>query len=163
MNFDYNNKIFNFKVESNESVKTLTFVPTDVAGDGNCFFRSLCIDKFFTTKNFNHTSLRQFVAKEIIDKVKKSKEMRNLATKFMKVRLNIDTISNDILFNELENIAKNGHWAGTFESMMMTLLFNIEIITLQVINHSTDYSSSIHSIKQYWKAYEQPCSNLHKI
>ena len=81
----------------------------------------------------------------------------------MKIRLNVDTISNDMLFNQLSNIAKNGHWARTFESMMMSLLFNIEIITLQIKKHTTNYSLSIHSIKQFWKDYKQPCRKLHKI
>ena len=101
------------------------FCPEDVPGDGNCYFRSLCKDPFFSSQNYDHRSLRR----ELYNRIDSNTELKNKLSRFFVHYTTVDNLSDfDEYLNAMEN---DKFWAGGLESMMIFFVFNVNVICLQ--------------------------------
>ena len=160
------------------------FCPEDVPGDGNCYFRSLCKDPFFSSQNYDHRSLRR----ELYNRIDSNTELKNKLSRFFVHYTTVDNLSD---FDEYLNAMKNyKFWAGGLESMMIFFVFNVNVICLQaarqhpsedaIIPHKfdfIDYSTNIEylglvtneellvlkskEVKEIWLCYHYAGDPLH--
>ena len=147
-------------------IKNHYFKPVDVVGDGDCFFRSLCVNPFFSNKGYNHNSLRKYLSTQTREAIKNGTDEFKLVIKrhIQYNNSNKNKIDDESVALNYVNrtMSRSGCWAGFFEAMMITFFFNIDIITVDTSPSGVSFESSLFKIKQYYKNYNNPEVNMSK-
>ena len=129
------------------------FIPTDVLGDGNCFFRSLCVDASF--KGLDHLQLQSQLISRVTRKLNTNKGtnidllLQNLVTRYLKSSFNDYSESTPTVY--FKRISQANEWGGIFESMLITLLFGVDIITVETWPSGPLFISSKNTINSFVK------------
>ena len=98
------------------------FTLHDVPGDGNCFFRAICMDQHFT--QYDHFSLRQ----EFVTRVNSILEYGGSRAKSILdlYSIHVDNTNNDIQ-SYLCAIQQNREWVGLFEALVFRIVYKCDI------------------------------------
>ena len=108
--------------------KLFKFHPVD--GNGNCFFSSL-----LKHKQLSHFDTSYNLRKEIVDSIRRHVENNtDIGTNIM-ILYNQYKKSDTDINDHLNNMQKDGTWAGVFETFCVQLLFELNISTYQNSNN----------------------------
>lgn len=130
-----NNTEINSEMTMKIVINKQQFDTIDVDGDGNCMFRSLCIDKYFASKNIDHKELRNEMVKRCRIEMNNDEK---LLSRLKAHKPDADPSVEDYL----ERIGTPSVWAGCFECVLISYFFkDINIIFIRPPSSQKPYHS----------------------
>ena len=117
-------------VNDNNSIKKDDYIHIPNNKNGNCFFRSISV--YLTDTQDNYNIIRELVSEY-------AKNHREIFINFF-VNDNINEILGSIeLNNYIDNISKDGEYAGIIEMSITTKIFNFNIYVHEEDNNNNNY------------------------
>ena len=139
-----------YSIVSQCKTKYLNFTPTDVPGDGNCFFQSLCRDNYFRNKGFfDHLQLQKHIIKEVLHLFEKKKNtfIHKLVDQYWHTPFfaNKDQLSFD---NHMAALQRDGVWDELSVIGFVSIVFpDLDIIMIECTSKtSSNFNSTINAI-----------------
>lgn len=109
----------------------------DVDADGNCFFRSICEHSYFKKMNCNHSFLRNEVSKRMKTIIESNEKVLKVIHK--NFHLQDKNVSLPKAHRYLNRISQSTVWCGSFEAMLISYLFPVNIKTVMSVNRIGEY------------------------
>ena len=127
---------------------------TDVEGDGNCLFRAIANDDFFA--DMDHSSLRKKIinnAMKEITKDNKDSTISSLIYKYLNSIHSDHSCSDKSITEYLDRMSICREWGGPLEAMLVSIFYNIDIVTIETRDTGPSFNSSVDTIKIFVKNF----------
>ena len=117
----------------------------DVAGDGNCFYHSLCQASYFKTVGFTHATLR----KDLWSKVQNAIETLDKNDVLVLLMNRIRLCFHDRIFDHeiIRQCAQLGTWNGSCETYLINLFYPVELNEVRaettIATHTNQFGISV--------------------
>ena len=132
--FQIKNEIFEYQFYEKEFFENIPII-----GDGNCLYRT--ISYYFNNNQYQYSQLRQTTYNYVKSNITKFYEYCYVENNIYYIDIEEDNnIHKYILDDHVENIKKNGFFAGFIEINALSIILNRPIMIYEEINYDNNIS-----------------------